>query len=89
MPTAAPDAPARPDGSARPDAADGAPAVLLTIPQAARALNLSERKLRELTAPRGPVPAVRLGRMIRYRVETLRAFAADLEVQPAAADAAA
>ena len=78
--------PARPAADLPADPATGAvPAVLLTPPQAARALNVSERKLRDLTAPRGPIPAGRGGRMIRFRVETLRDWAAALETQPAAA----
>jgi len=40
--------------------------------EAARLLSLSERTLWTLTAPRGPIPAVRIGRIVRYPVDALR-----------------
>jgi len=40
--------------------------------EAARALGISERKLWDLTAPRGPIPCARLGRnIVIYRVADL------------------
>ena len=43
--------------------------------EAASALRLSERTLWSLTQPRGPIPAVRLGRRsVRYSPEALRAW---------------
>jgi hypothetical protein len=48
--------------------------LLLTLRQAAAALSVSERTLWALTYPRGPIPAVRLGRAVRYDVLDLRAF---------------
>ena len=46
----------------------------LAVPprEAARLLSISERTLWGLTAPRGPIPAVRLGRSVRYDVGALR-----------------
>jgi predicted DNA-binding transcriptional regulator AlpA len=40
--------------------------LLLTAREAARALAISERTLWGLTAPRGPIRPVRVGRAIRY-----------------------
>jgi predicted enzyme related to lactoylglutathione lyase len=37
-------------------------------------LSICERSLWTLTAPRGPIPVVRLGRSIRYRVADLDAY---------------
>ncbi|MFH5806140.1 helix-turn-helix domain-containing protein [Alienimonas sp. DA493] len=51
--------------------------VLLTTLEAADALGISERKLRDLTSPRGPIRAVRLGRLVRYRPADLESFAID------------
>jgi hypothetical protein len=47
---------------------------LLTRKVAAGALAVSERTLFGMTAPRGPIPAVRLGRAIRYDARDLVAF---------------
>jgi hypothetical protein len=51
-----------------------APQLLLTARAAAAALSVSERTLWALTHPRGPLPAVRLGRAVRYDVRDLAAF---------------
>lgn len=48
--------------------------LLLTVREAAAALSVCEKTLWSLTAPRGPLPAVRLGRSVRYDVTDLRAF---------------
>lgn len=57
------------------------PAALLIDPRAAAALlAISARTLWALTAPRGPIPAVRVGRLVRYRPDDLAAW-----VQAAAA----
>jgi excisionase family DNA binding protein len=48
------------------------PRLLLTALEAAQALRISERKLWDLTAPRGPIRVVRLGRSVRYPVDELR-----------------
>jgi len=55
------------------------PTLLLTPKQAAAALAVSPRTLWSLTAPRGPIPAVRLGRLVRYRVEAMADWLAENE----------
>jgi hypothetical protein len=57
----------------RPDA-PAVEALLLTPRAAAAALSVSERTLWAMTSPRGPIPAVRLGRAVRYSVAALREF---------------
>ena len=42
------------------------PQLLLTIDQAAQALQICQRKLWSLTSPRGPISAVKIGRSVRY-----------------------
>ena len=60
-----------------------APAVASTAPhsalalrprEAAKALGISERMLWSLTAPRGTVPAVRIGTCVLYPVSGLQAW---------------
>jgi len=46
------------------------------VRDAARMLSISERALWSLTSPRGPVPAVRLGRSVRYGVRALEEWLA-------------
>jgi excisionase family DNA binding protein len=46
--------------------------LLLTVREAAQALSVSERTLWALTAPRGPIRSVRLGRSVRYSADSLR-----------------
>jgi hypothetical protein len=55
-----------------------APPVKLTldIKEAAAALGIGERLLWSLTAPRGPIPCVRVGRRVLYPVADLEAFVA-------------
>ncbi len=53
-----------PDGS-------GPVQLLLTAKEAAAALGISERLLWSLSAPRGPLPVVRLGGAVRYPVAEL------------------
>ena len=43
------------------------PAMLVDSRTAARALAVSARTLWGLTAPRGPIPVVRINRNVRYR----------------------
>ncbi len=50
------------------------PKLLVTARDAARLLSVCEKTLWSLTAPRGPLPAVRIGRAVRYDVADLRAF---------------
>jgi hypothetical protein len=53
------------------------PEKLALLPrEAARELGISERSLWSQTAPRGPIPCVRIGRSVRYSVEVLKRFAA-------------
>jgi len=51
-----------------------APTLLLNVRQAADALAVCEKTLWALTAPRGPLPSVRIGRAVRYHVADLQAF---------------
>jgi hypothetical protein len=51
-------------------------ALLLTALDAARAMAVSPRTLWTLTAPRGPIPVVRIGRAVRYDLESLRRYIA-------------
>jgi excisionase family DNA binding protein len=50
-------------------------ALLLTAPEAAKALAISPRTLWSLTQ-RGDIPCVRIGRSVRYDLEDLRAWIA-------------
>jgi excisionase family DNA binding protein len=53
------------------------PAPLALRPrEAAQALGLSERSLWALTAPRGPIPAAKVGRAVLYRYGDLQAWLA-------------
>ncbi len=52
----------------------GAGVPLLKVPEAARRLTICERKLWGLTAPRGPIPCVRIGRGIFYSPADLDEF---------------
>jgi hypothetical protein len=46
--------------------------LLLRLRDAARVLSIGERLLWAMTAPRGPIPCVRLGRAVRYSVVELQ-----------------
>jgi excisionase family DNA binding protein len=60
----------------------GSPAPLLLTPRdAARALAVSPRTLWALTAPRGPIPAVRIGRAVRYSTDALHSYVAAAQQQ--------
>ncbi|HUT58339.1 MAG TPA: helix-turn-helix domain-containing protein [Phycisphaerae bacterium] len=48
--------------------------LLLSAFRAAKALDISERKLWELTDPRGPIPCVRIGRRVLYDPRDLQAY---------------
>lgn len=56
--------------------------LLLSTRDAAAFLSVSGRTLWTLTAPRGPIPSVRLGRSVRYSVESLQAWARSAEQKP-------
>ena len=47
---------------------------LMTVQEAAELLGLSERTVWENTAPRGDLPAVRIGRSVRYSKTDLTDF---------------
>ncbi len=51
-----------------------APRLLLSAREAARALSVSERTLWSLTAPRGPIPSIRLMSRVLYPINRLREF---------------
>jgi hypothetical protein len=63
--------------------ATSAPRLLLNAREAARILSVSERTLWSLSAPRGPIPVVRLpgGRGVRYSTLTLANWIARQENQ--------
>jgi hypothetical protein len=42
--------------------------------EAARALCISEKTLWSLTKPRGPIPAAKIGRLVRYDLADLQVF---------------
>jgi hypothetical protein len=50
------------------------PQLALSPRDAARALSMSEKGLWNLTKPRGPIPAAKIGRLVRYDVKDLQAF---------------
>jgi excisionase family DNA binding protein len=53
------------------------PAPIFLRPRdAAQKLAVSERTLWSMTVPRGPIPAAKIGRAVRYRLADLEAFAA-------------
>jgi predicted DNA-binding transcriptional regulator AlpA len=54
-----------------------APTLLLKADEAAAALQVCEKTLWNLTAPRGSIPCIRLGRSIRYSVAALEKWIAD------------
>jgi excisionase family DNA binding protein len=51
--------------------------LLVDVREAARLLSCSDRTLWSLTAPRGPIPCLRLGRAVRYAIADLEAFIRD------------
>jgi hypothetical protein len=50
------------------------PALLLSARDAARTLAISERSLWAITAPRGSLPVVKIGRSVRYHFADLQAY---------------
>ncbi|MBV8781096.1 MAG: helix-turn-helix domain-containing protein [Phycisphaerae bacterium] len=53
------------------------PKLLLTPREAAAAMGICEKTLWSLTVPRGELPAVRIGRSVRYSVDDLHRFIAE------------
>ena len=51
--------------------------LLVSARDAAETLSISERTLWGLTAPRGPIPCVRLGGRVLYSPEALRKWIAE------------
>ncbi len=63
---------------------NGAPTLLLTTREAAKALAVSEKTLWNLTTPRGTIPAIRVGeRSLRYSVRALDEWIAAQQTAPA------
>lgn len=58
---------------------DVAEQLLLPAPIAAAALSVCEKTLFNLTAPRGPIKSVRIGRAVRYSRRALEQFIAERE----------
>lgn len=56
-------------------------ALLVDSKEAARMLSLGARSLWSLTAPRGPIPSVRIGTAVRYSVSSLEEFVKRTEVR--------
>jgi excisionase family DNA binding protein len=57
--------------------ADPAPSPMPLTPRAAAAaLSVSQRTLWGMTAPRVPIPVVRIGRAVRYPADALKAWIA-------------
>lgn len=58
------------------------PPLLLTARDAARLLSVSEKTLHRLTAPRGPIPCVRIGpRGVRYTPAALERWILEQQQQ--------
>lgn len=56
--------------------------MLLNARQAAKSLSISTRTLHSLTAPRGPIPAVKIGSRVCYAVPDLERAIEALKVKP-------
>jgi len=61
------------------------PKLLLTARETAGAMGISPRTLWMLTAPRGPLPTVRIGRRVFYRPQDVNEFIQNQIVRPAEA----
>lgn len=59
-------------------------AKLLKRPDASQLVGVCPRTLQKFSKPHGPIPVVRIGRAVRYRIADLEKFIAD---QIAAAEA--
>jgi len=60
-----------------------APRLLLTPKEAATVLAVGERTLWALTAPRGPIRPVRVGRSVRYTTDALQSWIEAHQIQEA------
>ncbi len=56
--------------------AQSTPKLLINTHEAAKLLSISEKKLWSMTAPRGPLPCVRMGRAVRYHPADIDNFVA-------------
>jgi excisionase family DNA binding protein len=74
VPTLKPADPPCPDPVWCSDLTSGVRRLLLTAREAAAYLAISERTLWSLTAPRGPIRVVRIGRTVRYDRRDLLVF---------------
>ena len=73
-----------------PSLASAAETKLLLAPrEAARTLSVCEKSLWSMTWPRGPIQCVRLGRSVRYSLDSLREFIAQQQAESRAVDDAA
>ncbi len=45
-------------------------------------LGISERTLWQLSAPRGPIPLIRVGRSIRYDLDDVKAALSEMKSRP-------
>mgnify|MGYP001039322938 FL=1 len=50
------------------------PRLLLSVAETARALNLLRKKLWQITAPRGSLPAIHVGRRVLYSPRDVEAW---------------
>jgi excisionase family DNA binding protein len=66
----------------RPEPNHSKPRLLITAREAAEALGISPRTLWALTAPRGSLAAVRIGRRVFYRPQDLEQFVNNQLVKP-------
>ena len=60
--------------------------LLLTPREAAEALSICEKSLWSVTWPRGPILCVRLGRSVRYSLDSLREFILQQQAECCAVD---
>lgn len=51
-----------------------APKLLLTVRETCAAMSVCAKTLYTLTAPRGSLPAVRIGKAVRYDLRDIQAF---------------
>lgn len=58
--------------------------LLLNLKQAAKMLSISDRTLHSMTAPRGPIPSVKIGTRVCYAVSDLERAIEALKVKPKA-----
>ena len=52
------------------------PAPLMTADEVVQVLRVTERTLWSWTAPRGPIPVIRIGRSVRYYSDAIQQFIA-------------